>query len=177
MRSSSGGSSNIGSQLSDGVGGNGEASDKSPPPFGTGGGLPQHPIDQYEISSTQHWVMVGVLMPIVIALYLLLILVCYFLFCKRDPSIWNESDTSHDSQQVNLIFKACKAMQSIFISINHFQLSHMDGSFTPPPSYAIFVGSGESNVIPPSYKMLYPANSIDSQANNLGGEYPSQFIL
>ena len=40
----------------------------------------------YEVSpSAQHWVVVGCLMPISIALYLLLITVCYYLFCKRPP--------------------------------------------------------------------------------------------
>ena len=45
-----------------------------------------------------------------------------------------------------------------------------DGTFTPPPSYAIFIGSGESDLIPPSYKMLFPpsySNSFESAGSTV----------
>ena len=56
--------------------------------------LPFRPADlghhiPYEISNIQHWVVVGILMPIVIGLYLLLILVCYYLFCKKEQG-WDQ---------------------------------------------------------------------------------------
>ena len=36
-------------------------------------------------------------------------------------------------------------------------LPHED--YSPPPSYAIFIGSGDSHVMPPSYKMLFPEST------------------
>ena len=53
-------------------------------------------IPEFEVSARQHWVVVGCLMPIVIALYLLLILVCYYLFCKKDA--YNQQDRPNDGQ-------------------------------------------------------------------------------
>lgn len=86
--------------LAGGVDGrNGTPGSKFPYQFGGGIGPPAD-APMYEISQSQHWVMVGVLMPIVIALYLLLILVCYYLFCKHDTSQWNDTEMAHDVTQV-----------------------------------------------------------------------------
>ena len=70
--------------------------------------LPFRPTDlghhiPYEISNIQHWVVVGILMPIVIGLYLLLILVCYYLFCKKDQT-WDQEvqNQLNNGQQVRV---------------------------------------------------------------------------
>ncbi|XP_059085919.1 uncharacterized protein LOC131882700 [Tigriopus californicus] len=99
----------------------------------------------YEIADVQHWVVVGILMPIVIGLYLLLVLICYYLFCKKENN-WEQE------------------LQS---QLHTLQQNSNDGSFTPPPSYAIFIGSGDSDFIPPSYKMLFPQASITNSVDSL----------
>merc|ERR1711976_731260 len=94
----------------------------------------------------EHWVVAGILMPIVIALYLLLILVCYFMFCKKEPYN-NNHNNGFNQNEYGFNQQSCP--------IN-------PGSNTPPPSYAIFIGSGNSSMVPPTYKMLYPSHSSTS---------------
>ncbi len=44
----------------------------------------------YDVATVENWVVVSILLPIVIALYLLLVLLCYYIFCKQRASAENQ---------------------------------------------------------------------------------------
>jgi len=55
-----------------------------------------------QLPEIQHWVVVGVMTPVVVALYLLLILLCYHIFCRRHNNrVANVSDTSSIVRALN----------------------------------------------------------------------------
>merc|ERR1711953_712057 len=116
-----------------------------------GGSLYPNNIDWNETPDgikLEHWMVVSILTPCIVALYLILIMVAYHTFCKV-------SDCSQDNPIPNG-------------QIETISGGLIEESLTPPPAYAITIESGESLFQPPSYKMIFPSTYSFSQ-DSYGG--------
>lgn len=100
----------------------------------------------------EHWMAVGIMTPVVIVLYFVIVMVAYKTFCKRDHVIDCSSSFPSDAADV----------------VETISSSSFDRAMTPPPTYAVAIGSGESLLVPPSYKMLFPPSCSSTSQDSLG---------